>query len=119
MVCSRATAKGLTQQRMVEISDMDIYALLFPEKEASNTLYAEVDYDYVTPELRRTGVTMKLLHEEYVDKCRKTISRYRHSNQQVVGSSPTNGSNNKTLENIEQTALVFSVSIMEQSVINL
>ena len=70
MVCSRAAAKGLTQQRVDEMSDMDVYALLFPEKEASNTIYTEVDYDYVTSELRRTGVTMKLLHEEYVDKCR-------------------------------------------------
>ena len=47
MVCSRAAAKGLTQQRVEEMSDMDVYTLLFPEKEASNTLYAEVDYDYV------------------------------------------------------------------------
>ncbi len=70
MVCSRAVAKGLTQQRVDEMSDMDVYALLFPEKEASNTIYTEADYDYVTSELRRTGVTMKLLHEEYVDKCR-------------------------------------------------
>lgn len=69
-VCSRATAKGLTQQRLEAMSDTEIYTLLFPEKEASNVIYAEVDYEYVTAELKRTGVTMKLLHEEYTDKCR-------------------------------------------------
>lgn len=69
-VCSRATAKGLTQQRLEAMSDTEVYTLLFPEKEASNVIYAEVDYEYVTAELKRTGVTMKLLHEEYTDKCR-------------------------------------------------
>ncbi|MBE7073471.1 MAG: IS21 family transposase [Ruminococcaceae bacterium] len=69
-VCSRAAAKELTPQRIGAMSDNEIYILLFPEKEASNVIYAEVDYDYVTAELKRTGVTMKLLHEEYTDRCR-------------------------------------------------
>lgn len=69
-VCNRAKAKGLTIERIREMSDEDVYILLFPEKESANAVYAEVDYEYVTSELRRTGVTMKLLHEEYVDKCR-------------------------------------------------
>lgn len=68
-VCSRANDKCLTPQRVESMSDTEVYALLFPEKEAANNMYAEVDYDYVTSELKRTGVTMKLLHEEYVDKC--------------------------------------------------
>ena len=69
-VCNRAAAKELTPQRIGAMSDNEIYILLFPEKEASNVIYAEVDYDYVTAELKRTGVTMKLLHEEYTDRCR-------------------------------------------------
>ena len=69
-VCSRALSKGLTSERIREMSDLEVYAFLYPEKEGANTLYTEVDYDRVTSELRRVGVTMKLLHEEYVDQCR-------------------------------------------------
>ncbi len=68
--CNRAKAKGLRIERIKEMSDDEVYALLFPEKELANAVYAEVDYEYVTSELRRTGVTMRLLHEEYVDKCK-------------------------------------------------
>ena len=68
-------------QRIGAMSDNEIYILLFPEKEASNVIYAEVDYDYVTAELKRTGVTMKLLHEEYTDRCRTdgTLDRSKES----------------------------------------
>lgn len=69
-VCKRAADKGLTIERIRDMSDDEIYILLFPEKQSANIVYAEIDYEYVTSELRRTGVTMKLLHEEYVDKCR-------------------------------------------------
>lgn len=31
--------------------------------------YAKVDYNYVHRELKKTGVTLKLLWEEYSDKC--------------------------------------------------
>ena len=31
--------------------------------------YAQVDYSYVHKELKKTGVTLKLLWEEYSDKC--------------------------------------------------
>lgn len=32
-------------------------------------MYADPDYEYVHKELSKVGVTLKLLHEEYVDKC--------------------------------------------------
>lgn len=68
-VCKRAADKELTEDRIESMSEDEIYMLLFPEKETANVLYSEVDYEYVTAELKKTGVTMKLLHEEYVDKC--------------------------------------------------
>ncbi len=69
-VCKKAADKELNAEQIASMTDDEVYMLLFPEKESVNIVYAEVDYEYVTAELRRVGVTMKLLHEEYVDKCR-------------------------------------------------
>jgi transposase len=68
-VCRRADSHKITFDKIKDSSEDEVYVLLFPEKQASNNLFAPVDYDYVTKELRKTGVTMKLLHEEYKDKC--------------------------------------------------
>lgn len=40
-----------------------------PGKFAKTPEYAEVDYSYVHSELRKTGVTLKLLWQEYCEKC--------------------------------------------------
>lgn len=45
--------------------------MFFPDKFAVEYLYEEPDYDYIHAELRRTGVTLKLLWEEYKDECVK------------------------------------------------
>ncbi len=57
-----------------DISDWDddrLYELFYPDKFKYKPRYAPVDYSYVHKELKKTGVTEKLLWEEYCARCGK------------------------------------------------
>lgn len=57
-----------------DICDWDddrLYELFYPNKFKYKPRYAPVDYSYVHKELKKTGVTEKLLWEEYCEKCEK------------------------------------------------
>jgi transposase len=43
--------------------------MFYPEKHAVEGLYSNPDFEYVHQELRKVGVTLKLLWQEYQDKC--------------------------------------------------
>ena len=66
----RAEQRNITFADVSEKPEGEVYSLLFPERQASNRIYAVPDYAYVTQELRKVGVTLKLLHEEYLDDCK-------------------------------------------------
>ena len=51
--------------------DDRLYGLFYPDKFKYKPRYAPVDYSYVHKELKKTGVTEKLLWEEYSARCRK------------------------------------------------
>lgn len=54
----------------------EVYRLFYPDKFAVETMFKSPNYDYVHNELKKVGVTLKLLHQEYRDYCNKegTIS---------------------------------------------
>ncbi len=57
-----------------DISEWDygrLYGLFYPDKFKYKPRYAPVDYSYVHKELKKTGVTEKLLWEEYCAKYEK------------------------------------------------
>ena len=70
-VLDRASEKGVAWDDVSLMGDEEIAALLFPEKKAAKEAIARPDYDYVHDELRKVGVTLKLLWEEYCDECAK------------------------------------------------
>lgn len=49
--------------------DDEVYRLFYPDKHIHLSSFEEPDWDYVHRECARVGVTLKLLHEEYRDKC--------------------------------------------------
>ena len=51
--------------------DDRLYELFYPDKFKYKPRYAPVDYSYVHKELKKTGVTEKLLWEEYCTQCEK------------------------------------------------
>lgn len=76
--CSRNTVseikklcrrRGMTWNDIQDMTDDGLYDILYPKKLKRTTNYVPVDYAYVHSELKKTGVTMKLLWEEYRDKC--------------------------------------------------
>ena len=66
-----ADERGVSYNDVRNLEETDVYRLFYPEKHANETMYGDPDYDHVHQELKKTGVTLKLLHEEYVERCEK------------------------------------------------
>ena len=69
-VLQRASAANLTWPLDVE-TDADLERLLFPEKQEQLSLRRMPDFEKVSKELTRSGVTIKLLWMEYCEECRQ------------------------------------------------
>ncbi|MBQ9001083.1 MAG: transposase [Eggerthellaceae bacterium] len=70
-VLDRASEKGVGWDDVSLMGDDEIAAMLLPEEKAAEDAVARPDYGYVHDELRKVGVTLKLLWEEYRDGCVK------------------------------------------------
>ncbi len=64
-----ADEKGITYQNVRFIDENEVYRMFYPDKHAVDDLYKDPDYEYIHQELSKTGVTLKLLWQEYKDKC--------------------------------------------------
>lgn len=69
-VCKVADSFQITYDTVKDKPEHEVYRLLFPGKQASNVIYELADYEYVQKELAKPGVTLRLLHEEYLRHCR-------------------------------------------------
>ena len=63
-----ADANNISFKDIKEKEEEEIYRMLYPDKFAVETLYKGPDYQYVHSELKKVGVTLKLLWKEYKDK---------------------------------------------------
>ena len=66
-----AKQSGRSLEELLRLEDELLYEMFFPEKFAKDPIYADINYAYVHNELKKTGVTLKLLWEEHCEKCRK------------------------------------------------
>jgi transposase len=66
-----ADEKHITYSDVQCMSEEDVYRLFYPDKYVNETMYADPDYAYVHNELKKHGVTLSLLHEEYLEKCQR------------------------------------------------
>lgn len=69
-VLDAADREGLGWDDVAELDEASVYARLFPGRGEHESVYAEADWTVVHRELAKVGVTLKLLHGEYVDRCR-------------------------------------------------
>ncbi len=69
-VLDAADREGIGWDDVAELDDAEVYARLFPGRGEHESVHAQPDWDQVHRELARVGVTLKLLHGEYVDACR-------------------------------------------------
>lgn len=60
---------GITYDDVADIDADTVYRMFYPDKYATELLYTNPDYEYVHKELTRVGVNLKLLWNEYKDKC--------------------------------------------------
>jgi transposase len=64
-----ADSKGISYRDVQELEEEQIYRMFYPEKHVVESMYCNPDYEYVHKELKKVGVTLKLLWQEYQDKC--------------------------------------------------
>lgn len=103
-----ADKRHITFTDVQNMSDEEVYRLFYPNKYVNEIMYADPDYEYVHKELKRVGVTLKLLHEEYVDRCQKegTIPMAKTKfnegyNEYIAENNLTNHLNHKPGERCE------------------
>ena len=66
-VLDAAERLGLGWDDVAEQSEAEVYSALFPGRGVHESVFAQPDWARVHTELARVGVTLKLLHQEYVD----------------------------------------------------
>ncbi|TFC84013.1 IS21 family transposase [Cryobacterium sp. TMT3-29-2] len=66
-VLDAAELAGLGWADVAELSEGEVYSALFPGRGVRESVFAQPDWARVHAELARVGVTLKLLHQEYVD----------------------------------------------------
>jgi transposase len=59
---------GICFNDVKEMDEESIYRMFFPDKHVMETMYSGLDYESVHNELKRVGVTLKLLWQEYRDR---------------------------------------------------
>nr|WP_256378845.1 IS21 family transposase [Dietzia sp. UCD-THP] len=71
-VLEAADATETSWDDVAELSDEQVYARLFPGRGEHESVFAQPDWEQVHREMARVGVTLKLLHGEYIDRCAAT-----------------------------------------------
>ena len=64
-----ADSLGIAFANIREKEEQDVYRMFYPDKHAAENMYMGADYEYVHKELKRIGVTLKLLWGEYRSRC--------------------------------------------------
>ena len=64
-----AGEKGIAYRDVRDMENGELYQLFFPERHFIEALFEQPDYEKVHQELKKTGVTLKLLWEEYTEAC--------------------------------------------------
>lgn len=58
---------GLGWDEATDLPDTEVYSTLFPGGSVRESVFAQPDWPRVHKGLARVGVTLKLLHQEYID----------------------------------------------------
>ena len=66
-----AEEKGISYSDVKDMDENSVYRQFYPNKFAVETMFRNPDYEYIHQELKKTGVTLKLLWEEYKDSCQQ------------------------------------------------
>lgn len=73
---SKKLELNLSYEEVKKASEDELYLMLFPDKFKKRRDYEPIDENYIHEELKKTGVTLLLLWEEYVRDCKKKGKHY-------------------------------------------
>ena len=79
-----AARESLTWATAAGMTDREVYERLFPGVCVRESGYVQPDWDEVHGELGKVGVTLKLLHAEYLDTCAAAGWRCGHGIRPVL-----------------------------------
>ena len=65
-----AEERGITYRDVRSLSEAEVYSMFYPDRHAVENIYSLPDYEHVHNELKKVGVTLYLLWEEYQSNCR-------------------------------------------------
>jgi len=71
-VLNRAKELDIAWPLKADITDADLERQFFPDKSVPSTPRRHPDYEYINKEMMRSGVTLKLLWNEYCEECRQS-----------------------------------------------
>ncbi|MDI9590206.1 MAG: IS21 family transposase [Acidobacteriota bacterium] len=66
-----ALERGISWSDVEGMTDDEAYALFYPDRHVRESVFAEPDWAEVHREMSRVGVSLRLLHDEYVERCRR------------------------------------------------
>ena len=103
-----AEERGITYSDVRSLSEAEVYSMFYPDRHAVENIYSFPDYEQVHRELRKVGVTLYLLWEEYQSKCRSEgtlpvgkTKFYKGYQDFVISKKLTNHIDHKSGEKVE------------------
>lgn len=60
---------GIVFEDIRDKDEAEVYNMFYPDKHVAENMYRRPDYEYIHNELKRVGVTLKLLWQEYRASC--------------------------------------------------
>lgn len=66
-----ADERGIGWAQTAEMPDDEVYRLFYPGRHLRESPFEEPDWDYVHKEMAKVGVNLRLLRDEYSERCRR------------------------------------------------
>lgn len=67
-----AAERDIGWEDVRDLADDEVYRLFYPERHVRESVFEEPDWEYVHKEMAKVGVNLRLLHDEYRERCRRT-----------------------------------------------
>ena len=64
-----AEERGIGWGQVRELPEEEVYRLFYPDRHVRESPFEEPDWDYVHREMAKVGVNLRLLHDEYRERC--------------------------------------------------
>lgn len=104
-----ADKMSISFDNVKDMDEEDVYRMFYPDKHAEETLYKNPDYEYVHKELKKVGVTLKLLWKEYQYKCKSTADIPMGYTRYCEGYSRYTTANNLTNHILHKPGVIAEV----------